>query len=286
MTSFTTWMLIVAALVAPEGSFIHNPEWIAKNSSQEYFLTNFFSSKNELSQFSENEMNMWASQDHEELNTIAHENAIPITFDPFPENGFGTLAVMDVNLTWKHKPTRTTGDFFNDYLQYYKVKTLSFAKDFDVFFSSGRHPYPIIKIATQSGDHICVTIADPDEEPNSFSVAKDIKNIRQSMVQRSEPDYPTVILPQFTYNGFIDISWILGMSENKYEITQAAQYLKLTLDDTGCKVKSGVGLGFMCISCAPASYVFNKPFYFWIERSGMQTTLVEGYVDGDALIKA
>ena len=280
------WILLASALMAPEGTFIdQGTKWKATNTDQKALVKKLHMLKHELPKFSQDELQAWASDDHTVLNEIARKHTIPITFDPFTEGKFGTLSLLHLNLEWVTKPTKTTTKFMNSDGEAVAVDALLFSQDFKLFTSSC-YPHSIVKIKTKSGDYVCMTLA--DKKADSFNLSKKIKRIRRRLAVPKKSSYSAVIMPQLSYDGFVDISWMNGLrcktkQRKKYSIEKAVEYLKLRCDQEGCSVKAGVGLEFVPISSNANPLIMNKPFYFWLERPGYTCPLVEAYIDLDAL---
>lgn len=294
MTIFNTLVLIASALMAPEGIFIEeSPIWKSIDERQAQFLDYLPELKKDCSSLSSDELKSWASENHEELNKVAVEQNIPITFTPFAHNEFGTLSVMALDLKWLKKPS-TTPCMFKD--QRSSVDALLFTSNFEVIYTD-YYANPIVRIKTKSGDIICATIADEWGlkyfEDQITMIRQDIEDGNFERQDRdSEDSYNAVVIPQFEYEGFSDISWLNGMKcgtsakNNEYAINQAVKYIKIRCDYNGCNIKAGTGLSFVPVSSGKGPLVIDEPFLFWVERPGCHFSLIEGLVDSDALIKA
>lgn len=279
MSFFNTWILLASALVAPEGNFFPpHTRWMAENETQQLFLKKLGGLKEDMMEFNEQELQSWASQNADELNAIAREKEIPITFSPFSERTFGSLALLELNLAWHGKPAQTEMSFYAENIL--KVKGLEFNSDSFKVYQSRRHQFPVIKLKTKNGDFVYVTIA--DKKLNGVALSQRIKTIKKTL-SRSKKHYTQMLMPQLAYESFIDISWLNEMKNNQdYMVSQAVEYLKLKVDEKGCAVKAGAGMVFIPIS-VQQPLTIDKPFYFWIERPGCLMPLVEGYIDQDAV---
>lgn len=297
MSSFNTWILLAAALIAPEGTFIdRSPKWQTVHADQESLLSTISSLRDSLSDFGHTELQVWALNDHNALNTHAQQNNIPITFKPFADGEFGTLAILNLQLVWAQKPTKTTCEFTNVANESStKAKALAFNRG-ALIYASSTHEQPIIKIKTNSGDIACFTVAD-DQKIDKFFLTQKITQIRTTMcntpLQRNcippyIPHSVTVVIPQFSYDGPVDIAWLNGLTctnkqTKEYAITQAVEHLKIHVNENGCSVKAGAGLNFMPISSSQRTLTIDKPFYFWLERENVPLPLMEAYIDIDTI---
>lgn len=282
MSFINLWALLASALLAPEGAFIENHcKWKSMNASQKMLIRKLDTVRDELPQYSDDELQAWASTDHELLNEIAQQHNIPFTFASFAPGQFGSLSILHLRLAWLHKPAVTTIAFEG----IYPVNALLFNHDAKMY-KSPKHRYPIVKIETNSGDCICMTVANK-VITDAATLSKTIKKISNTLVESNE-DCCAVIMPKLSFDGFVDISWLEGLrtlsKENmRYRISSAVEYLKLTCDQEGCSVDAGAGIVFDAISCHAQPLVFDKPFYFWIEREGVSIPLLEAYIDREVL---
>src|SRR3990172_12151982 len=91
---------IVSALVKTEDMLGPNRKWSAVNEFQSGFLTEVFSKRAELSKFTPNELRSWVSKNAAELNAILKSEGFDIELDPFDDDGFGTVSILDVVVEW------------------------------------------------------------------------------------------------------------------------------------------------------------------------------------------
>lgn len=284
MSYFNTWLLLASALISPDGQFLNGGKWKPQNVPQKFLIKNIAPLKYDMP-FYFNELNALSSADHKELNALAQEYNIPLTFQPFGPKEFGSLAVLDIALNWPHKAKSTEILFpASGQKRSTSVKALQFTQDIEVY-QLKNYQSPLVKIKTDSGDMVYVTIA--DEELRHKALSKKINKLRKDMKSAKKMHCNAFIMPQIEYEGFLDISWMIGLTyaskHNQYSIKDAIEYLKLTCDPEGCTVKAGAGLQFYPISTSN-TVTINKPFYFWIERPGTKFPLVESYIDIDSLV--
>jgi hypothetical protein len=143
MTTINTWLLIASAVINPQSTFFsQNALWIPVNDQQCSFLKMIDDLEQDCSLLNGNELQSWVSLDNIKLNQIAKEHDIPIIFESFTSNEFGSLAILNLNMSWLHKPNETTYQFKK---MHNMVKGLSFSQDFEVVYSSV-HNSPLVKI--------------------------------------------------------------------------------------------------------------------------------------------
>jgi len=280
--SFTTVLFpIVAALIAPEGKFFEkNALWSAVNTQQEWFLKNIYTepTKKELFLFNDKELRCWVSQSHKELNKIAKENGFTIQLLPFSKSEFGSLSILDVAVQWKTEGKETS---INIEDKAYKAAKLE--KEFQVFESSD-YEHSIVQIKTKTNDVVNITIA--DEKLESFKLLEKVNNLKKFINQENLTKYASVIFPFVKLDQQVDISWLLGMKEKGYSISQALQQTKFNMDHKGARVESAVAIAFEKCIRFEKKCVIDKPFYVWIERPGCSMPIFSGYIDMENWVKA
>lgn len=281
--TINTWLLIAAAVINPQSTFLsHDTTWTSVNDQQCHFLHMIDKLKQDGSLLKEKELQCWISQDHAKLNQIAKEHDIPVTFDSFLSHEFGSLAILNLNLSWLNRPQETSYQFKK---VQNKIKGLSFSQDFEVVYSSA-YGNPLVKIKTQSGDILYLTIADRNyRKKDSFALSQQIKKIRKNIQKKSKTkkQYGSVMIPQFAYQGMLDATWLTGMtccesnkSDNCYIISNPVYHVKMQCNVNGCSVKAGVGLTYIPISSEQETIIIDRPFYFWVERPGCHYPIIEG----------
>jgi len=284
---------IISALIEAEGKFMSwNVEWTGINAAQKIFLRNFFAKQNELGYFTREEIRSWASQDYEELNSIACNNGFNIQFKPFRPHEFGSLSILEVNINWLEKGIVTSLEYADEIYKAAKIKN----NNFNVYeLNENIYTYPIIEIKTQNTDTVYMTIA--DEPCSGFFLMKKINSLRDTISHRDNDqnhgickllDYDEVIFPFVNLNQEVDISWLKGMYANDGPIvSQALQQIKFKMNEFGAEVKSAVMVA-MCKSIGPREIKrlnINKPFYLWIERENCTIPVFAGYIDPSDWIK-
>lgn len=288
MSFFNIWILLTSALMAPQGTLFQNATMMPVNNQQNILLSKYKSIQKDAKYFTSDELQAWASIDHNELNAIAYANQIPISFSPFAAGKFGSLSILSLDLQWLQRP-ELNNILFDAQEGTTRVQGLEFNKHVSVYKSRG-HKYPLIRIKTRNGDYLWLTVA--NESLSGFELSKKIKHIKKNISILKKKNHPSVIMPQIDFEGFVDISWMEGLriadKRNAYAIDSAIEYVKLTCDQEGCSVKAGAGLEFIPVSVAPdyqPPLIIDQPFYFWIERAQCKHPIVEAYIDSDSLKK-
>jgi hypothetical protein len=288
MSFFNIWILLTSALMAPQGTLFHNATMMPVNNQQNILLSKYKSLQRDTKYFTSDELQAWASTDNNELNEIARENGIPISFSPFADGKFGSLSILSLDLKWLQKPELNKILFETDEGAK-RVQGLEFNKHVSIY-KSRCHKYPVVRIKTRTGDYLWLTVA--TEQLQGFELSKKIKHIKKNMNSLKRANHSSVIMPQISFEGFVDISWMEGLriadKRNEYAIDSAIEYVKLACDQEGCSVKAGAGLEFIPVSVVPDYHpplIIDQPFYFWIERAQCKHPIVEAYIDYDSLKK-
>ncbi|MBI5732577.1 hypothetical protein HY967_01285 [Candidatus Jorgensenbacteria bacterium] len=271
---------IIAALVKSEDILGKDRKWGAVNSLQTLFLKKYFSSKNELSKFSSQELRSWVSLMASELNEILAKEGFDIRLEDFGGGEFGVVSILDVLVEWMTKGTKAS--IWNNGNYYPGVRMTS---DFSVFRSK-YHSWPIAAVYTKSGDYVYMTVA--GEESDGFNLLERIERIGSGL--REDSGYEYVEFPMIDLNHEVDIKWLRGMQTNQvdtwslYQISQALQQTKFKMNEFGARVKSAVAIGVFLSTVAPPppkALIIDKPFYLWIERDGVSAPIIAARFDLD-----
>lgn len=223
----------------------------------EFIYKYFANGYDKLDAFNNQELRSWASTDAHELNAILKKEGFAIQLEPFGQDGFGVVSILDVMIKWLTKGEKSTIKVDG---KHYDAVTLNSG----IVYLSPNYPYPLLCILAQGGDSVWMTIA--DEPSEGFALLKKIENIKQNIQAEY---YDDATFPMIDYDQENDISWLLGLKLlNTYRIAQALQQTKFKMNEEGAHVKSAVALGIerCCISKVSKHLVIDKPFYLWIER--------------------
>ncbi len=282
MSATTVIFPIIAALIAPEGEYFKNNNiWNPINHFQEYFLTNCYSKRSELSHFNQKELQVWVSPDYKYLNTIAKGHNFDIHFQPFEPNEIGSLSIFDISLKWLKVGEQSRIKYKGK-----PYEAIEFDSGFSVF-NSDNFPHPIVKIKTKSKDVVYMAIA--DEPLEKFELLEKIYSLQRFVKETKEETYDELTFPKAILNHIEEISWLKKMwcphkteVDLWWEVTEAFQQTKFTMDKEGAYVQSGVVVQLMMKTSAAnfkKTVNINKPFYIWIEREGCVLPIFTGYLD-------
>lgn len=287
---------IIAALVKSEDILGENRQWEAVNDSQAHFLEKFFSTREELSKFSEKELRSWASWVAAELNKILEEEGFDIRLEEFEPGNFGVVSILDVLVEWlkpgevdslvvegkdypavKMEPTIPTA-----LASFAALEELEdeFRNVFDVY-TSYKHPHPVVLLHTKSGDKVYMTIADGVVQ--DFELIARIDAIRRSL-QPSKMDYDYLKFPMVDLNQEVDITWLEGIwttvagSVHRAFIVKALQQTKFKMNEFGAKVESTMTGLVAGATDDERELRIDQPFFLWIEREGISIPVIYAYI--------
>lgn len=275
MSITTVLFPIIAALVAPEGSYFEsNNVWAAVNSSQQYFIENIYSKRSELNNFGEDELRTWVSSDDKYLNKIVVEEGLNIQFEPFTLSEFGSLSILDVSVEWQNEGISTSVN-----CEDVEYEAAQLKDGFEVF-KSDAYSNPLIKLDTQSGDVVYMIIADSKPDDTAFGLFEKIVALKNLFSDSKKIDFDSIVFPCVDLNKQFALDWILGMTNSSgYFVNQALQQTKFKMDEKGAHVQSAVMLSFDKSMKTPSVLTIDQPFYVWIERPGCTLPIFTGYID-------
>jgi hypothetical protein len=279
--TITLWPIIKALLQAAvfvsNGTNISNnwyTQWQTTNEKQQQFVQKYLAQHTDIATFKPDELKAWASKDYQELNAILAKEHFAIQLQPFPKNGFGVVAILDVMMEWQ-SPGTAKKILTKDNTMYAGVEM---ERGFTVLISD-KHAHPIIRLETKSGDSAWLTIADKPRK--DFDLLKYIDTIKKNL--RPDESYQSVIFPKIDLDQQPDITWLLRMSYAGYFIAQTLQQTKLKMNEFGAHVQSAAAIAMMR-SMPPTdkkTLVIDKPFICWIEKPGVSIPIFAGYLDVD-----
>lgn len=280
--TITLWPIIKALLQAalflspgtstpPEN---WNKQWQPANETQQLFVHNYLAQYTDISKFKPDELKAWASKNYQELNDILAKEHFAIRLEPFPTNGFGMVAILDVMMEWL-APGTSKKITTKDNKTYAGVEI---ERGFTIFTSS-HHAHPIACIQTKSGDTVWFTIA--DKTRSNFDLLQYIHTIANNIQEDNQ--YQSVMFPKIDLDQQPDITWLLRMSYAGYFIAQAKQQTKLKMNEFGAHVKSAVAIAMMR-SMPPTNkkvLMIDQPFFCWITKPTISIPIFAGYLDTD-----
>lgn len=274
---------IMQALQAAE-NYVGGNGWTAANEQQRYFLDTFYSHTQYLSRFSSKELQSWVSKNADELNAIAASRGFNIKLQPFREDEFGALSILDILLKWQQPGTKTSIRYNNQSFQAVKLPkhSTTITRTHDL----ADWPHPIASIYTQSQDVVHMTIAHMPLE--GFALVQTIAMLQKILAGESvdtHTRYEELIFPKVALDRQEDITWLKGIATgDQWQVGQALQQTKLSMDEVGAHVESAVMVSVLTSiqpQREPMPVVIDKPFYLWIERPGCPVPILYAYIDTD-----
>lgn len=249
-------------------------QWQTTNETQQLFVHNYLAQYTDITKFKPDELKAWASKNYQELNDILAKEHFAIRLEPFPTNGFGMVAILDVMMEWLNAGTSkkiTTKDNST-------YAGVEIERGFNVY-TSDKHKHPIACIQTKSGDLVWFTIA--DKQRSNFDLLQHINTIKTTL--QADDKYQSVMFPKIDLDQQPDITWLLRMSYAGYFIAQAKQQTKLKMNEFGAHVKSAVAIAMM--RSMPPSHkkvlMIDQPFFCWITKPTISIPVFAGYLDTD-----
>lgn len=209
------------------------------------------------------------SDDNEKVvNSWLSERGFDIQLPPpTDEKGFAVASILDVLLKWLNEGKRTnvTGKDSKDYT--------GVRLDDGVVIShmAAIHPYPVVRIATQSGDTICMSMVDsiPENANGLFLKVADLE-----MVKAASHGYKGVVFPMVDLDVKPDISWICGMGVGSgFFIDKALQQTKFRMNELGARVQSSAAMTMSRGISMIGPHTIDRPFLVWIKRDGLEFPL-------------
>ena len=297
MSKTMVMLPIVAALAKSEDILGKNRIWKAVNNSQKEFLNKFFSKRDEIANFSEDELKSWVSLVASELNEILVKEGFDIKLEDFKEGEFGVVSILDVLVEWLKEGMKTRILFDNKEYpavrlnRYAEIDSAStelasvYTPNF-LDYTLNDYLHPIASVATKSGDKVWMTVA--DKRLGGFKLISRIEKLRTSISKNPvKTHFDRLIFPMVDLNQKVDISWLTGMLTSfetgcKYKISQALQQTKFKMNQFGAHVKSAVAIAIRATSARlTTELMIDKPFYLWIERNGVSYPILYAYIDAD-----
>ena len=272
---------IIAALVKAEDIVGSNRTWITVNDDQRQFIETYFPKRDQLKCFLPQELRSWIDNNVEKLNAILRDEGFTIQLDPFYDNEFGVVSILDVLVEWLVEGEVTVIETFER--KTYPAVKLARQPGAAIFsvYRSRTHEYPVAVIPTKSGDNVFMTAA--DEPESDFNLLARIRQIEPQEVPA--PGYRSLTFPMIDLDETVDIGWLKGLKTYDgygldWRIFQALQQTKFKMNEKGAHAKSAVGLGVLRFVSAPALHlVIDRPFFLWITRPGISIPIFAAYLD-------
>ncbi len=266
---------IVAAIRKADDIIGEGRVWRPQNQMQTRFLTEFFDrTRNEVLGISEIEsIASWSAED---INRFLQERGFSITLDDFDEDTFGVAATLILLLKWKVEGMK---EKFRaaDGKTYDGVRMENGMS----YYTSVKHPKPVVCIATKSGDQVFMTVM--ETPPTDFDLVSYVEQIQASLEHNRE--FGDLVFPMVDLDQLVDISWLLNMETTantgqQARISQAKQQTIFKMNDKGALLKSAaaaaITLEFAILS--KPDLVIDRPFLVWIVRDGLAKPLLVAHI--------
>lgn len=266
---------LASCLVKFEDFLGPNRRWESVNVDQGTFITLFDVLRDQLSSFSPEELENAISWDHEELNKFLEDRGFPGKFEPFDSDTFGAAAVLKVQVEWLARGEQTRISYEGN-----EYSAFSISEGVRIL-SAPCHDQPIARVETKSGDVVYLTVHD---RIGGFELDRRIREIEQNATPAWGSE---LIAPCVNLEDEPDLSYLIDMGTvsdkvragQRVRVSQAFQINRLKMNHLGAKVESGAGMAVSFECVAPPPLMIDKPFIIWFRRPGVDTPILEAYVD-------
>lgn len=241
--------------------------------AQELYLMSLFSTGREMVG-TVPEVRARGSWDYTDLNTLLEDEGFDIRFKPFSDNEFGMVSIFKLLTQWLAEGDEAHVNY-ND--QFYPAFKLEYGVS---FYDTAFGEEPLVVIETKSGHRICLLKAEPDAQPYSalqmFACVNIFRGLLASAeLQKHEAGWGAVTIPKVDLDLQPDVSFLRNMrtvaeSGRPVKIGQVLQQAKLQMNAVGLCAETATAMSMVLEACvAPVkTYVFEGPFYLWIEQAG------------------
>lgn len=245
-----------------------NPGWSGKTDAHHYwlrYLPNYAAIPAGLVP----ELEGRASTDIAAINNWLRERGftiqLPLTSDPL---AFGVAAISDLTVQWSRPGTAQS---------YYGHA--GFHLDGGVqSFDSAAAPYPILQIATASGD--VVTIHEQGRDPVGWKGLLEAVALTQTLVSTAEKPTETALLaPMVHLDQTPDVSWLRGLRTADFYVAQAVMQTRFGMNQLGARAMEATGMIMMRgIRQHLSQYTVTRPFLIYITRPGVPVPIFQAYI--------
>ena len=259
---------LTAAEVYLENKLAIPPELTPVTDQQGTFLEMFEDLMHDVQSVPELESR--ADQDEKVINAWLRERGFDIQLSPNPDpQGFAVASIFDILLNWLHAGTKTyvVDRNQNDHMG------VSMKGGVAVAHMVALHPHPVVRIATKSGDTVCMSMVDdiPDDIAGLFLKIADLERVKATSY-----NYKGVVFPMVDMNIRNDISWISGLQVGGgYRVAEALQQTKFRMNEVGARAQSAVAMSFSrgITASSDEPHIIDRPFVLWIRREGFEFPL-------------
>lgn len=201
---------------------------------------------------------------------------IELPDDADPET-FAVASILDVLLKWLNEGRRTniTGAAGGDF------PGVRLDDGVTVSHLPAIHPHPVVRVATKSGDTVCMSMV--DEVPSGFSglflKVADLEKVKATSHMHKGVCFPMVDLDEKP-----DISWIQGLQfGHGYRVGAAMQQTKFRMNEKGARAQSAAAMTLVrSVRPTVQPHVIDRPFLLWIRRDGLEFPLFAALLCEDA----
>lgn len=252
--------------------YLATDKWIPINEGQESFLEPLKGITEDLKHI--DEIKSLVSTDAAELNKMLEEENFSIRFQPFNQNEFGVVSILNALFKWLE-----IGEEKSIIVDNVSYSAFSL-NNFNCHNVNGQI---IFRLKTQNmKDTVCIAIPNNEKiaEQSGYGWASNIIINLFNKRERKILEYDSIYIPMVDLRCNEDISFLVGMKTGLYTITQALQESILKMNEFGARVKSAVSLECLggCFDDSKKIYVVDKPFYFWVERKDVKIPIFMAYV--------
>jgi hypothetical protein len=253
---------------------------------QHYFLEDYYSKKDQMNGFRQEELLSWASQKAEDLNAILLKKGFFVRLEDMTGHELGIITAYDLEVELKKAVQKHLISAYGNIYPAIKMEAKNcisgkLQADFRIFVEPDRKRL-IACLETKKGDQIYMTAAEPLD--NIYDYVGEIESFRR--LTWFLADYRELVFPMINFCRFSEIFWIEGMKMQNsvgfiWRISQAFQHVRFRMNELGAKTESKPARSSDDGS-ARNKFVIDQPFYLWMERPGLPFPIIYAYFDTDA----
>ena len=256
---------LAAAKAHLEGNRQIPSSFSPKNVEQDNFLEMFKDLMGKLPGIAELESR--ADDDVKAINSWLAERGFDIQLPPpSDEKGFAVASILDILMKWLNegKKSEIRGTDKN-------YPGVMLKEGVNIYHMAAIHPYPVVRIATQEGDSVCMSMVDdiPSGKEGLF-----LKVAELEKVKANSHNYKGVKFPMVDLDDKPDISWICGMGVGSgFFVETAMQQTKFRMNEIGARVQSAAAMTLSRSISSTGPHIIDRPFLLWIKREGLEFPL-------------
>ncbi|MCH7604459.1 hypothetical protein IID24_00455 [Patescibacteria group bacterium] len=250
-----------------------NRLWVPANKNQEIFINGFL-----VPCRAEKipEIQSMASSDAATLNRFLREKGFSIELDPFGDNEFGVVSILDLLVRWLNTGTVKSIHANGTGREFPGVRI---GGEDVSFYSAPPHEHPIAGLVTKSPDMVYMTML--DDPPEEFALVAKAEEL--SHEKKFSFEFGGLVFPMVSLDQMVNIGWLIKMAtirsdDRPAEISQALQQTKLRMNEVGARAESAAAVGVVTLGGPMPDHTIDQPFLIWIERPGLVTPLFVGHI--------